>query len=375
MADRYFVNGGVDSNWGTSGNWSTTSGGAGGASVPTNADDAYLDGNSPTPCTMTGAGKQCLSLNTTGWTGTLDLDATTLTCSANITLSATTTVTGTFNLASNATGNLTSNGVVVPFLLLSGSSTKTLLDNWTVSDTLTLGSTTASTVINGFKITCQKNLTTSGSGNGGSQSGTTVLEMTGTGTLSTYNGTNSRIGCPLTINTAGTITLGSALCYGGATFTYTAGTVVTTGSTLIIQQAAATLDLEGITFNNVQLQGALTHTISSPISMTGLLTIGSTTGATVVDGSSITTTGGIAYGGTTGICTGTTQLIANGTQSLTDPTRTTGHLRIPLRLNAPGGTITVSSGFPADFGSLEIIDGTTVTTATGTFKVAGTVAA
>jgi hypothetical protein len=44
MADRYFLNVGTDFN--DSANWSTTSGGAGGASVPTTADMIFFDGNS-----------------------------------------------------------------------------------------------------------------------------------------------------------------------------------------------------------------------------------------------------------------------------------------------------------------------------------------
>lgn len=52
MADRYFVSGGVDNYWNTSGNWSLTSGGSGGAGVPTNADTVYFDENSPSTCSV-----------------------------------------------------------------------------------------------------------------------------------------------------------------------------------------------------------------------------------------------------------------------------------------------------------------------------------
>jgi hypothetical protein len=52
MADRYWVGG--TANWdGTSGTkWSATSGGAGGASVPTSADDVFFDATSSGPCTI-----------------------------------------------------------------------------------------------------------------------------------------------------------------------------------------------------------------------------------------------------------------------------------------------------------------------------------
>lgn len=48
MADRYWV--GVDQNWHDGNNWSTTSGGAGGAGVPTASDDVYIDGNGYVLC-------------------------------------------------------------------------------------------------------------------------------------------------------------------------------------------------------------------------------------------------------------------------------------------------------------------------------------
>lgn len=46
MADRYWVGGTGD--WADTAHWSTTSGGAGGAAVPTYSDDVYLDQNSST---------------------------------------------------------------------------------------------------------------------------------------------------------------------------------------------------------------------------------------------------------------------------------------------------------------------------------------
>jgi len=48
MADRYWV--GTDNNWHSASNWSTTSGGAGGAGVPTADDDVFFDGNGNILC-------------------------------------------------------------------------------------------------------------------------------------------------------------------------------------------------------------------------------------------------------------------------------------------------------------------------------------
>lgn len=71
MADRYWV-GGTD-NWSaTAGSkWATTSGGAGGAAVPTAADDVYFDSNSGSVTVSIATNVVCRSLNCTGFTGTL----------------------------------------------------------------------------------------------------------------------------------------------------------------------------------------------------------------------------------------------------------------------------------------------------------------
>lgn len=51
MADRFWVGG--TGNWNDTARWSTTSGGAGGASVPTSADNTYFDGNSDSGAAFT----------------------------------------------------------------------------------------------------------------------------------------------------------------------------------------------------------------------------------------------------------------------------------------------------------------------------------
>ena len=60
MANLYFI-GGSGSNWSTSGNWDLVSGGVGGYGPPTDSDNAFIDSNSPSLCTVT-ADSSCLSL-------------------------------------------------------------------------------------------------------------------------------------------------------------------------------------------------------------------------------------------------------------------------------------------------------------------------
>lgn len=64
MADRYWVGGAGTWNTTSTTNWSDTSGGIGGASVPTSADDVYFDVNSGIPLTVTiGSAVSCGSFN------------------------------------------------------------------------------------------------------------------------------------------------------------------------------------------------------------------------------------------------------------------------------------------------------------------------
>jgi len=50
MADRYWVNNGAANQWHDANNWSLTSGGAGGAGIPTAVDDVFFDGNGHVLC-------------------------------------------------------------------------------------------------------------------------------------------------------------------------------------------------------------------------------------------------------------------------------------------------------------------------------------
>ena len=71
MANRYWVGG--TATWdGTAGTkWSTTSGGAGGSSIPTAADDVFFSAGSGSGTVTLSASSVCRSLNCTGFTGTL----------------------------------------------------------------------------------------------------------------------------------------------------------------------------------------------------------------------------------------------------------------------------------------------------------------
>ena len=68
MANRYWV-ASTASNWNNTANWSTTSGGAGGASVPGSSDDVIFDSNGSGSCNVD-SDVDVLSFNFGGYTGT-----------------------------------------------------------------------------------------------------------------------------------------------------------------------------------------------------------------------------------------------------------------------------------------------------------------
>ncbi len=76
MANRYWVGGTAtwDATAGTK--WATTSGAAGGAAVPTAADDVFFDTSSSGTCTLSSS-SVCRSLDCTGFTGTISHPAST----------------------------------------------------------------------------------------------------------------------------------------------------------------------------------------------------------------------------------------------------------------------------------------------------------
>jgi hypothetical protein len=153
MANRYWVGG--TANWdGTAGTkWALTSGGTGGQSVPTSADDVFFDNASgANTVTISTGNTGAKSINCTGFTGTLAGSAA-ITVSGSVTLDAGMTFTSTSAFTINGTGTITSAGKTFGQLIVSGSGiTVTLGDALTLSFTLvlTLGTFDAAS----YNVTC-----------------------------------------------------------------------------------------------------------------------------------------------------------------------------------------------------------------------------
>ena len=122
MPDRFWV-GGTDSWNGTAGTkWSTTSGGPGGASVPTAADDVFFTNLSTGTCTIAAGNLGARSINCTGFAGTIT-GSDPITVSGSVTLSVAMTWTHGNTVTFNGTGTLTTAGKLFSAIVITGATT------------------------------------------------------------------------------------------------------------------------------------------------------------------------------------------------------------------------------------------------------------
>lgn len=206
MANRYWVGTGT---WDgtTTTNWSTTSGGTGGASVPTTADAVFFDANSVS-CTVSGA-RNCGGVDCTGFTGTLSIPLSqTINSYGTVLFVSGATITSNGTIGIRATGSVTTAGKTLNILTINASTgTVTLQDNVTcttithTNGTLNLNGKTVSATNYSLGIGTQ-NLTF----NGGTVSLTSSLDMnslntnftttagTGTGKISFSGAGNKSFG-------------------------------------------------------------------------------------------------------------------------------------------------------------------------------------
>lgn len=267
MALRYFVNGGLNNNWGQTGaqsNWSLTPGGAGGQAVPTAADDVIFDVSSPN-CTLDVAGT-CLSFNASTYGAkTWALGTNNISVAGGVfTLGTGMTVTGTGILIRTGLGNtLTSNGVTWSgSIQINLNTVHTWGDAWTINGSLN--------IISQQTINGTFNITIGGSFTAPSLTSTSTYTLNGTGSL---NGGFAN--ATVIINTAFTITLPTLLAVGtGSTLRLTAGTVnVTSGH--ILRPQGGTLDTDRtstggnkISFYNCTTVNSNTTTLQSNLTIT-----------------------------------------------------------------------------------------------------------
>ena len=283
MADRYWVAGGTG-NYNSTTNWSATSGGASGASVPSTADNVFFNASSGAGTATINVVSSCLNLNLTGFTGTLNFTSNLSTLGTVNFGTGGYTETGAAALRFQTATTITSNGSSwAGNIIFAANGTFTLADNLTITGNLSFETGFGST-INGNTLNIGGNLTHSSSVN---ISGTTLFNFNGTGTWS--HTSTGGIFNNFTINTAGTLTLGATVRYQTGTLTYTSGTVITTGSALVLT-GSATLNTNGITWNNISTTATAAITLGSNLTLTGTLSISTGTLSFVLGGFNLIST-------------------------------------------------------------------------------------
>lgn len=283
MADRYWRGGtGTWSSTDTA-NWSTTSGGAGGASVPTAADDVFFDANSNVgtsafTVTMANVARVCRNITISGLDGAMTLAGSSigLTVSGSLFFPATNfsrTYSGTTFFNSTTTGNtITTNGISLANITISG-----VGGEWTLGSAITAsaGSTTflsnGTLNLGGFTLSTpifSSNASTVRTINFGTGnialtsliSGTTVLNMSST--------TN------LTISGTGGFTRNQVV-----TATVSVGT--TGGSVARAPNLSVTAGIQDLTiaagswFNNLNFTGSNCIVVCFGVNIAGVLTLSS----------------------------------------------------------------------------------------------------
>jgi hypothetical protein len=261
MADRYWRGG--TANWdGTAGSkWSDTSGGLGGAPVPTTADDVFFDNLSTGVCSIGTGNTGARSINCTGFTGEIS-GPTNITVAGSVTLVSGMTYSHTGTMSFTGTGTLTTAGKTFSAVTVNGSGiTLTLgdaLDMGGRTLTLTQGTFNAAN----YNVTCgifsssNSNIRTITMGSGlWTLGGIVTVWNTATTTNLTFNKNTANI--LLTNTTAAARTFsGGGLSFNKLTIGGAAGT--------------STLTLAGAnTFSELASTKTVAHTITFPLTGNG----------------------------------------------------------------------------------------------------------
>ena len=344
MANRYWVGG--TTNWdATAGTkWSDVSGGAGGFSVPTSADDVFFDAASGSVTSTITATANCKSLTCTGFPGTL-AGSSALNIAGNIIIGSGMTFTYSGLLSITATSTIVSNGKTLTCsLIISAATITTLSDAAIVTGNVTFGN---SHTLNGSTLTVGGNLTSS-------------VSLVGTATNIILNGTGTwtgTLGNSLEINTVGTITFGATcgIICNTTTFKHTAGTVVTTGSTfsaVLNGTNILTMDCAAITLFNFTQGGRVSLSNNVTISGNYILQFN----VDIIGSFNLTIGGSMTITGIQPTASSAT-IILNGTGTWSGG----GQLRTNLIINT-AGTITLSGTVYFGTGTLIYTSGTVITT-------------
>ena len=249
MANRYWIGTG---NWDTTNtaNWSASSGGAGGASVPTSADAVFLDaGSAGGTCTVTAVGS-CGGLDCTGFTGTL-AGSSQVNCFGDFTLvtGMTYTRTGVTSFGGTGTRNVITAGKTL-YSIITNATAVNLNDN-----VYSLGSfqqSSGTVTLNG-NFTCST-AAFSGTGVKVFNANNSIITITSIGTVWNHSGSN------LTFNRGTSKIVLSRIS--AATRTFAGGGLTYYDLEIGSTTGASTLTITGSnTFNTVSSTKTVAHTV------------------------------------------------------------------------------------------------------------------
>lgn len=360
LANRYWVGGNAIWNSTAGTKWSATSGGAGGASIPTSADDVFFNAasGSNTITLGTGYAATAKSLNCTGFVGTLaSTDTTgTITVSGAVTFVTGMTITATNTLVFNATATQTSGGKTWTGNITFNQFTHTLADTWNIGGIMKTVVSNGPTTINGNSINC----------NGLNITGATHIVL-GTTTINITGGTWSHSSTGvlrnnLNFNSSSTFTISGNVYYNTGTITYIAGTGITTGSTINVN-ASVTINTGLLNLGSITIINNPTITLLSTTNLNGSLSVTNNNGNTTINGStfSINVGGSLTFGGAFNVIGTISNITMNGTGTWSNSSICA--LRIPLVFNTTG-VITIS-------GIVYIQNGCSITYTAGTLVTTG----
>ncbi len=265
MAARFLVAGG-NGNWNDNSNWSGTSGGGSGSSFPVAGDTVTFDTASANANMTVNTASACTSIVVSGtYAGTLTFNAN-LTVAGTVTFLSTMTIAGTSDLIQTATATMTSGGKTLTgglqAIIAASNITLTLSGGWVVTGVFATSTTGAGTMVTVNSST----LSVGGITHNTIVLGSTALTITG----GTWQGSAA---IRLATTLAGNITIsGTVSTASGFSVTYSSGTITAAGSTLSVA-ASATFNTNGMSWNNITITAAITLTINSLLTATGILTI------------------------------------------------------------------------------------------------------
>ena len=258
MADRYWVLG--TGSWSSTNtvNWSETSGGLGGASVPTAADNVFFDANSNVATgaftvTMANSPRVCNDITISGLDGTMTLAGTSigLTVSGSLSFPATNltrTYTGTTTFNATTTGKtITTNGVAFG----GGVTLDGVGGAWTLGSAFNCGINTL-TLTNGTFDTSTSNYAVTAGVFLSNNSNTRTINLNGsTITLSLTSGWSMATTTNATVN-AGTSTInlgGTGTAFSGGGLTYYNLSFTSTGVTGLTKTITGANTFNNLTFS------------------------------------------------------------------------------------------------------------------------------